>query len=104
MKVIQVSSKVNVKTILMTKPVILNPNDQKTNKRQTIVGFGSKSLKFCIRIKTFLQMLEKEACFAKLSAITLHIVEIHKSIVKKLTLDVLIFNIAIKNVQKQTLS
>ena len=44
----------------MTKPVVLNPNSQKTNKRQTIVGFGSKILKFYLRIKTFLQMLEKK--------------------------------------------
>ena len=45
----------------MTKQVILNPKNQKTNKRQAIVGFGSKILKFCLRIKTFLQMLEKKS-------------------------------------------
>ena len=66
MKVIKVSSKVCVKTILMTKPVILNPTSQKTNKRQTIVVFSSKILKFCPRIKIFLQMLEKEVIFCKI--------------------------------------
>ena len=50
----------------MTKPVILNRNSEKTNNRQTIVGFSSKILKFCLRIKTFLQMLEKEV-FCKIS-------------------------------------
>ena len=59
-KVIKISSKISVKTILMTKPVILNPNSQKVKKKQTIVGFGSKILKFYLRIKTFLQMLEKK--------------------------------------------
>ena len=62
----------------MTKPVILNPDSQKTNKRQTNVGFGSKILKFCLRIKTFLQMLEKEVFFAKFKTIILNIAEIHK--------------------------
>ena len=38
----------------------MNPNSQKTNKGQTNADFGSKILKFCLRIKTFLQMLEKE--------------------------------------------
>ena len=72
-KVIKVSSKISVKIILMTKPIILNPNNQKTNKRQIIVGFGGKFLKFCLRIKTFLQMLEKEIFFAKFSTIILNI-------------------------------
>ena len=71
-KVIKVSSKISVKIILMTKP-ILNPNNQKTNKRQIIVGFGGKFLKFCLRIKTFLQMLEKEIFFAKFRTIILNI-------------------------------
>ena len=57
----------------MTKPVILNLNNQKTNKSQTIVGFGSKILKFCLKIKTFLQMLEKQVSFAKLRTIILNI-------------------------------
>ena len=77
----------------MRKPLILKPNVQKTNKRQTIVGFGSKTLKFCLRIKTLLQMLEKEVFFAKFRTIILNIAEIHKSLVKKLTSDVLIFKI-----------
>ena len=72
-KVIKVSSKISVKIILMTKPIILNPNNQKTNKRQIIVGFGGKFLKFCLRIKTFLQMLEKEIFFAKFGTIILNI-------------------------------
>ena len=72
-KVIKVSSKISVKIILMTKPIILNPNNQKTNMRQIIVGFGGKFLKFCLRIKTFLQMLEKEIFFAKFRTIILNI-------------------------------
>ena len=52
------SSKISVKTILITKSVVLSPNNQKTNKRQTTVSFGSKFLKFCLRIKTFVQILE----------------------------------------------
>ena len=72
-KVIKVSSKISVKIILMTKPIILNPNNQKTNKKQIIVGFGGKFLKFCLRIKTFLQMLEKEIFFAKFRTIILSI-------------------------------
>ena len=60
-KVIKVSSKISAKIILMTKPIILNPNNQKTNKRQIIIGFSGKFLKFCLRIKTFLQMLEKKS-------------------------------------------
>ena len=96
-KAIKVSSKVSVKTILMTKPVILNPNIQKTNKRQTIVSFGSKILKFCLRIKAFLQMFEKEVLFAKFRTILLNITEIYKKLVKKITLDVLIFKIVLKD-------
>ena len=72
-KVIKVSSKISVKIILMTKPIILNPNNQKNNKKQIIVGFGGKFLKFCLRIKTFLQMLEKEIFFAKFRTIILSI-------------------------------
>ena len=81
----------------MTKPVILSPNSQKTIKRQTIVGFGSKSLKFYFRIKTFVQMLEKEVLFAKFRMMILNIAKIHKNLVKKLTLDVLIFKIVLKD-------
>ena len=55
-KVIEISSKISVKTILMTKPVILSPNSQKSNRRQTIVGFGSKILKPCPRVKTYVEM------------------------------------------------
>ena len=72
-KVIKVSSKISVKIILMTKPIILNPNNLKTHKRQIIVAFGGKFLKFCLRIKTFLQMLEKEIFFAKFRTIILNI-------------------------------
>ena len=71
----------------MTKLVILNPNSQKTNKRQPIVGFGSKISNFALG---FLQMLEKEVFFAKFRRIILNIAEIHKSLVKKLTSDMLI--------------
>ena len=56
---IKISPKISVKSILMTKQVILSsnsPNNRKTNKRQTIAGFGSKMLKFCLRIKIFVQM------------------------------------------------
>ena len=81
----------------MTKTVILNPNSQKTNKRQTIVFFSSKILKFCLRIKTFLQMLEKEVFFVKFRTIILIIAEIHEILVKKLTSDVLIFKIVLKD-------
>ena len=93
----KISPKISVKTILMTIPVILNPNSQKTNKRQTIVGFGIKSLKFCLRIKTFVQMLEKQVLFAKSTMMILNIKKIHKSLVKKLTSDVLIFKIVFKD-------
>ena len=79
----------------MTKPVILIPNSQKT-KRQTIVGFSSKSLKFCLSIKIFVQMLEKEVLFAKFRMMILNIAKTHKSLVKKLTSDVLIFKIVLK--------
>ena len=96
MKVIKVDPKISVKTILMTKPVILIHNSQKT-KRQTVVGFSSKSLKFCLKIKIFVQMLEKEVLFAKLRMIILNIAKIHKSLVKKLTSDVLIFKIVLKD-------
>ena len=71
----------------MTKPVILNPNNQKVNKTQNIVGFGSKVIKFCLRIKTFPQMLEKQVSFAK----------IREGLVKKLTSDLLIFKIVLKD-------
>ena len=80
----------------MTKPVILIPNSQKT-KRQTVEGFSSKSLKFCLRIKVLVQMLEKEVLFAKFRMIVLNIAKIHKSLVKKLTSDVLIFKIVLKD-------
>ena len=81
----------------MTKPVILGPNREKTNKGQTIVGFGSKFLKFCLRIKTFVQILEKEVLFAKFKTMILNTAKIHKSLVKKLTLDMLNFKIALKD-------
>ena len=83
MKVIKTSSKISLKTILMKKPVILNPNSQKTNKRKTIVYFDSKILEFCLRIKRFLQMLENEVFFAKLRMMVLKITKIRKSLVKK---------------------
>ena len=82
-KVIKISPKISVKTILMTKSVIMIPNSQKTNKSETIVGFGSKSLKFCLRIKKFAQMLEREVLFAKIRIMILNITKIHKSLVEK---------------------
>ena len=38
---------------------MLSPKSQKTNKREAIVNFDSKYLKFCFKIKTHAQMLEK---------------------------------------------
>ena len=38
---------------------MLSPKSQKTNKREAIVNFDSKYLKFCFKIKTYAQMLEK---------------------------------------------
>ena len=84
-KVIKISSKISVKTILMTKPVILNPNSPKTNKRQNIVDSAGKIPKFCLRIKISLKILQKEVFFAKFRTMTLSIAKIHKSLVKKLT-------------------
>ena len=100
MKVIKISPKITVKTILMTKPVIMSPNSansQKINKTQAGVGFSSKILKFCLRIKIFVQMLEKEVLFAKFRTMILNIAKIHKSLVKKLTSVVLIFKIILKD-------
>ena len=67
MKVIKITPKISVKIILVAKTVILNPKSKKINKSQTIVGFGCKILKFCLRIKTFLQMLEKEVFLQNLA-------------------------------------
>ena len=80
----------------MTKPVTLNTNSQKTNKWQTIVDFGSKILKFCLKIKALLQTLEK-SLFCKIKTVIWIIAEIHKSLAKKLTSGVLIFKIALKD-------
>ena len=77
--------------------VMLSPNSQKTNKQQSIVGLDSKFLKFCFRVKTFVQMLEKEVLFAKFRTIKLTIAKIRKSLVKKLTPDLLIFKIGLKD-------
>ena len=88
---------ISVKTILMTKPVIMSPKSQKTNKRQIIVAFDNKSLKVCLKIKTFVQMLEKEVLFAKFWMMILNITKIYKSLVKKLRSDVLIFEIFLKD-------
>ena len=80
----------------MTKLAILNPNSQETNKRErTIAGFAS--FKFCLKIKTFLQIVEKEGFFAKFRITILNIAKIHKSLVKKVTSDVLIFKIVLKD-------
>ena len=59
----------------------MNPNSPniKTNKRQTIVGFASKVLKLCLRIKIFVQMLEKEVFSEKFRTMTLNTVKVHKS-------------------------
>ena len=81
----------------MAKPVILSPNSQKINKRQTIVCFGSKILKLYRRIKRLVQMLEKEFLFTKFSSMILNITKIHRSLVKKLTSDVLILKIVLKD-------
>ena len=97
MKVIKISPKIRVKTILMTKPVILSPNSQKLNKRQTILGFGSKSLKFCFTIKIFVPMLEKEVLFTKFRVMRLNIAKLHKILVIKLTSNVQIFKIILKD-------
>ena len=88
---------ISVKTILMTKPVIMSPKSQKTNKRQIIVAFDNKSLKVCLKIKTFVQMLEKEVLFAKFWMMILNITKIYKSLVKKLRSDMLIFEIFLKD-------
>ena len=78
-----VSAKISVKTI------------KRQNKRQNILGFGSKILRLCLRIETLVQMLEKKVLFAKFRTMTWDIAKIHKSLVKKLTLDVLIFKIVL---------
>ena len=65
--------------------------------RETVVGFGSKILQFCLKIKSFAQMLEKEVLFAKFKTIMLHIAKIRKNLVNKLTSDVLIFTTALKD-------
>ena len=83
---------ISVKIILTRKPVILSPNSQKTNKGQTAVGF----VKFCLRIKIFVLILEKEVLFAKFRTMTLNIAKLHTSLMKKLTLGVLIFKIVLK--------
>ena len=75
--------------MFMTKPVMLRLSSQKINKRQTITGFGSKILKFCLRIKTSAQMLEKEVLFAKFKTVILNIAKIRKSLVKKLTFKII---------------
>lgn len=38
---------------------MLSPKSQKANKGVAIVNFGGKFLKFCFKIKTYAQMLEK---------------------------------------------
>ena len=86
-KVIKISPKISVRTILITKPVILSHNGQKASKRQTIVGFSNKILEFCLRIKTFVRMLEKEFFFAKFRTMILNIVKIHKNLVKKTNIE-----------------
>ena len=62
-KVIQISPKINVKTILIEKSIVLSPESQKTI--ETIVSFGSKILRFCLKIKTFTQMLKKKPFLQK---------------------------------------
>ena len=44
----------------------------------------------------FVQMLEKEVVFAKFMIIILNVAKLHQSLVKKLTSDVLIFKIVLK--------
>ena len=96
-KVIKIRSKIILKIILMTKPVILNPYSQKAGKKQTTAGSGGKILKFCLRIKAFPQMLKKEVFFPKFRTMILNIAKIHKSLKKQLTSDVLIFKIVLKD-------
>ena len=75
MKVIKISAK----TMPMTKPMILTPYSDKTKKRQNIVGFGSKILKFCLRIQIFAQMSEKEVLFAKFMTMILNVVKCNQN-------------------------
>ena len=56
-----------------------------------------KNVVIFIQQEKFLQMLEKEAFFAKFRTIILNIAEIQKSVVEKLTSDVLIFKIVLKD-------
>ena len=61
----QISPKISVKTILIEKSIVLSPKSQKTNIIETIVSFGSKILRFCLKIKTFTQMLKKKPFLQK---------------------------------------
>ena len=79
MKVIKISPKISAKTMLMIKPIILTPNSRKTKKRQNVVGFGSKILKFCLRIQIFVQMSEKEVLFAKFVTMILNVVKCNQN-------------------------
>ena len=57
---------------------------------------GFASFKFCLKIKTFLQIVEKDF-FVKFRITILNIAKIHKRLVKKVTSDVLIFKIVLKH-------
>ena len=48
-----------------------------------MVSFGRKIFKFCLKIKTFAQMLESEVFSAKFSTMILNIAKMHKNLVKK---------------------
>ena len=88
----------------MTEPVMLRLSSQKTNKRQTIAGFGKKILKFSLRIKKSVPMLEKEVLFAKFKTVILNIAKIRKSLVKKLTFKIILKDwkiITVSNIERK---
>ena len=54
-----------------------------------------KTVVLCLKL--FAQMLEKEFPFAKFRLMILNVANIHKNLAKKLTLNVLIFKIVLKD-------
>ena len=52
-KVRTVSPKIKVKTTIITKPIYSALKAKKETRGKTIVSFGSKILKLCLRIKTY---------------------------------------------------
>ena len=63
---------------------------------ETIVRFGCKIFKFCLKIKTF-QMLKNEVFFTKFKMMISNIAKINKKLVKKVTSEALIFKIELKD-------